>query len=369
MPRPVADAIIDGEYRWTLWTAGMAKDRDRKNAAFLIALLGLRGVGRKTVASLLSAERSRILASENPDADLIEILATTGGSRAAVAILRALVNSEATWEELAYRAYDSLEVTEERGVLVLHPLMDSYPERLLRRDSFPPLLYCKGDLAALNTEKAVAIVGTRQPSEFGRRMARRLAQVLAEDGYAVVSGLALGCDAAGHEGALDVGGRTVAVLPTPPDAPTYPRQNQELAGRILESGGALISEYSPGEVPDGRQLAGNLVSRDEWQPALSDGLVAAETSADGGTRHAVEHALSSGVPVGFFDYRANEKLRGSFETDSRFAGNMLYLTSDRGISPIYGPESVDAFKLRMDGFRAGWGISPGDDGQQMLRLV
>ena len=57
----------------------MAKDRDRKNAAFLIALLGLRGVGRKTVASLLSAERSRILASENPDADLIEILPAGAG--------------------------------------------------------------------------------------------------------------------------------------------------------------------------------------------------------------------------------------------------------------------------------------------------
>lgn len=132
-----------------------------------------------------------------------------------------------------------------------------------------------------NAEKAVAIIGTREPTDFGKRMGTRLAEVLAADEYVIVSGLALGCDTVGHEGALLAEGKTIAVLPTPIDAPVYPSQNQGLADRIVGGGGALVSEYAPGVMLHDKQLVSNLVARDEWQPGLSDGVIAIETSVAG----------------------------------------------------------------------------------------
>ena len=186
----------------------------------------------------------------------------------------------------------------------------------------------------------------------------------------------MGCDTVGHEGALDVEGMTVAVLPTPIDAPVYPKQNQSLADRILDGEGALVSEYAPKLKMSGRQLVSNLVTRDEWQPGLSDGVIAIETSANGGTRHAIEHALRTNTPVAMFDYRDNAKLRPSFEADARFGGNMKYLTSEPSISSIYGPETIEAFKARMDrhrkahcDVRAGDCPKPADgNGQQALPI-
>lgn len=333
----------------------MGHGREEEIAAWIISLLGLKGVGTKIVSAFLNEGWSRIEVAERLDADFVEALETDGMARA-TRIAKALRDGGdgalgKTWEERVTEAYETLEYAAERGIHVLHPFMSEYPKRLLRNQSYPPILYCRGCLESLNPEKAVAIIGTREPTSFGSRMGRRLAQILAEDGYTIVSGLAVGCDTVGHEGALDVSGKTVAVLPTPIDAPVYPKQNQGLAERILEADGALISEYAPRSQLSNRQLISNLVARDEWQPALSDGVIAIETSVDGGTRHAINHALNTGTPVAVFDYRSNDKLRAAFETDPRFGGNMKYLDQENEVTPIYGPETIDAFKARMDAFR------------------
>lgn len=321
---------------------------DSEIAVFIIALLNLKGVGAKTVTELIASEGAGILGATRLDAEYIESLFKAGGSKAVGKVYRALERSESTWEELTNRAYETLELARDARATVLHPLMASYPFRLLRDPSHPPILYCKGDPNALSQEKAVAIVGTREPTDFGRKMGRRLAQLLAEDGYAVVSGLAVGCDTAGHEGALDASGTTVAILPTPIDSPVYPRQNQSLADRILEGGGALVSEYAPGTRLTGRQLVSNLVARDEWQPGLSDGVVAVETSINGGTRHALNHALKRGVPTAVFDYSMRNTV--DFHSDERFGGNVSYLKNGRTV-PIFQPETIERFKAMMDGFR------------------
>ena len=327
----------------------MRDSHDKAIAVFIISLLRMKGVGPKTVGSFLDYERARIESSSRLDANFIESLGPSASSKAG-AIVRALRKSEMTWEELEAAAFDTLELAEERGIHVLHPFMSSYPRRLIRNQAHPPILYCRGALESLDSDKAVAIVGTRHPTEFGCRMARRLAQVLSEDGYVVISGLAVGSDTAGHSGALDAGGRTVAVLPTPVDSAVYPRQNQELANRILENGGALVSEYTPGVGLNDRQLISNLVARDEWQPALSDGIVAVETSVDGGTRHAMEHALRTGVPAAVFDYSSREHV--DFYNDPRFGGNVEYLKMLDKVSPIFGPHTIEVFKARMDEYRS-----------------
>lgn len=122
-----------------------------------------------------------------------------------------------------------------------------YPP-LLRQIAHPPhLLYVYGE-TDLTDRFPVAVVGTRRASAYGLTHTREIAAELAQTGVCVVSGLALGIDAAAHTGALDGGGRTVAVLGSALDKP-YPQENEPLMQRILESGGSVVSEYAPGTPP------------------------------------------------------------------------------------------------------------------------
>lgn len=122
-----------------------------------------------------------------------------------------------------------------------------YPP-LLRQIAHPPhLLYVYGE-TDLTDRFPVAVVGTRRASAYGLTHTREIAAELAQTGVCVVSGLALGIDAAAHTGALDGGGRTVAVLGSALDKP-YPQENGPLMRRILESGGSVVSEYAPGTPP------------------------------------------------------------------------------------------------------------------------
>lgn len=122
-----------------------------------------------------------------------------------------------------------------------------YPP-LLRQIAHPPhLLYVYGEMD-LTDRFPVAVVGTRRASAYGLTHTREIAAELAQTGVCVVSGLALGIDAAAHTGALDGGGRTVAVLGSALDKP-YPQENDPLMRRILESGGSVVSEYAPGTPP------------------------------------------------------------------------------------------------------------------------
>ncbi len=122
-----------------------------------------------------------------------------------------------------------------------------YPP-LLRQIAHPPhLLYVYGE-TDLTDRFPVAVVGTRRASAYGLTHTREIAAELAQTGVCVVSGLALGIDAAAHTGALDGGGRTVSVLGSALDKP-YPQENEPLMQRILESGGSVVSEYAPGTPP------------------------------------------------------------------------------------------------------------------------
>ncbi len=122
-----------------------------------------------------------------------------------------------------------------------------YPP-LLRQIAHPPhLLYVYGE-TDLTDRFPVAVVGTRRASAYGLTHTREIAAELAQTGVCVVSGLALGIDAAAHTGALDGGGRTVAVLGSALDK-LYPQENEPLMRRILESGGSVVSEYAPGTPP------------------------------------------------------------------------------------------------------------------------
>ncbi|MGB3615568.1 MAG: DNA-processing protein DprA [Elainellaceae cyanobacterium] len=135
------------------------------------------------------------------------------------------------------------------------PSDPDYPRLLLEIPDPPPLLHYRGRVEQAENQGqtlAVAIVGTRHPTEYGRRWTYRISQVLARVGATVVSGLAEGIDAIAHQGCLEAGGRTLAVMGTGVNM-IYPRRNRALAERILD-GGLLLSEYPAGTPPDRAQF-------------------------------------------------------------------------------------------------------------------
>lgn len=135
---------------------------------------------------------------------------------------------------------------ERMGAWLLTIQSDRYPPLLRPLPDAPPLLYVLGTIEPPD-QQAVAVVGTRRPSDYGRRIAYQIAGELAEAGLTVVSGLGEGIDTAAHKGALDAGGRTFAVLGSGLDN-LYPRSNKELARRIAEKG-ALLTEFPLGTAP------------------------------------------------------------------------------------------------------------------------
>jgi DNA processing protein len=134
------------------------------------------------------------------------------------------------------------------GLDVRTVLDPEYPSMLHGIFNRPPLLFFAGGWDERRDYRSIAVVGTRHATPAGRRRARRLTGELAAAGYTILSGLALGIDAAAHEAALAAGGRTVAVVGTGLRR-TYPPANADLARRILEAGGAIVSQFFPDQPP------------------------------------------------------------------------------------------------------------------------
>ncbi|HEX8695573.1 MAG TPA: DNA-processing protein DprA [Longimicrobium sp.] len=191
------------------------------------------------------------------------------------------------------RARKNLRAAEEDGAVVLSPADEEYPALLAETHDRPAFLYVKGDLAPTH-RRSVGVIGTREPTEHGRIIARRMTTYFAEAGWSIVSGLALGIDGVAHEAALDAGGHTVAVLAHGLDTIT-PKRHTKLAERILSSGGAWVTEYPYGTAPYGP----NYVKRDRIQAGLSQAIILIQTDVQGGSLHATRAALEYGRIVAY----------------------------------------------------------------------
>lgn len=165
-----------------------------------------------------------------------------------------------------------------------------YPARLMAINDPPPVLYLRGELRP-EDDWAVAIVGTRRASAYGKEAARVLAGDLARAGATVVSGLAVGIDAQAHRAALEAGGRTLAVLGCGVDI-IYPWENKQLADDIVQHG-ALISEYALGAKPE----ASNFPPRNRIISGLSRGIVVVEAGEQSGALITAAFAADQGRDV------------------------------------------------------------------------
>lgn len=167
---------------------------------------------------------------------------------------------------------------------------ESYPRRLKEILQPPPVLYVRGNMLPAD-DWAVAIVGTRRMTAYGRLVAEDTALVLAANGVTVVSGLARGIDSAAHRSALEGGGRTLAVLGCGVDQ-IYPAENRRLAEKIIHQG-ALISDYPPGTPPE----ASNFPPRNRIISGLSQAVVVVEAGKKSGALITAQFAAEQGKEV------------------------------------------------------------------------
>ncbi|HEY4441068.1 MAG TPA: DNA-processing protein DprA [Candidatus Elarobacter sp.] len=170
---------------------------------------------------------------------------------------------------------------------------EDFPEALQERIEGLRLdgLWAAGSLDGL-AAPSIAIVGTRAPSDEGRRRARRLAASLARSGICVVSGLALGIDGAAHEGALEAGAPTIGVLGGG-HAHFFPPRHRELGNRIVAGGGAVVSPFPPDNHPEPWQF----LARNGVIAALADAVVVIEAAQRSGALNTAGHAADRGIPV------------------------------------------------------------------------
>lgn len=181
-----------------------------------------------------------------------------------------------------------LKTLQREGVQVM-PIKDIKRLALLGEIHDPPLLlFYRGNPEAIRHEPSLAVVGTRSISRYGQAATAALGRPLARAGFCLVSGLAMGVDAAAHQAALDEGGRTVAVLAGGIDRPSvHPKANARLAERIIESGGALVSELPPGCQPNRLRFP----RRNRIIAGLTQGTIVVEAAAKSGALITAEHAM------------------------------------------------------------------------------
>lgn len=180
-----------------------------------------------------------------------------------------------------------------------------YPKNLAAFSSAPQNIYYMGDISILNNP-SIAVIGKRDVSEKELRVSRDVGQYLASKGYVVVNGLALGCDSAAIEGSLSANGKVVAVLPCGLDD-IHPAQNKNLALRIVENGGCLISEYPNGTKPEKYRY----IERDNIQSMISDATCVIATEKNGGTMHTVRYSIKNGKNIVCFWDKVDKNREGN----------------------------------------------------------
>ncbi len=174
------------------------------------------------------------------------------------------------------------------GVKLISVLDKEYPDKLKNLEDYPVILYYKGDISLLK-ENCIAIIGTRQPTFYGREVTTFFARELAKAGLVTVSGLAYGLDSEVAYGTLKADGKTIAVLGGGLDK-IYPEQNTNLAEQIIEAGGLLLSEYPLFHAP----AKYSFLARNRIISGLSLGIVIVEAGKKSGTLNTAKHAIDQG---------------------------------------------------------------------------
>lgn len=295
---------------------------------FVLIMLNLKGIGKKAVTLILDKEKLSV----HHSTELIDVLreANKISNKFRIPTKEEILEAESN-------ALRVIEASANKNITIVNRSQKEFPKRLLDLNDVP-ILFVKGDVRALSKQYAVAIVGTRQPTSFGLKASKRLAELFATNNFVIVSGLAKGCDTAAHKGCLESNGVSVAVLANSLDR-IYPKENIKLSERILTNSGCLLSEYSVGV----KVIPKYFIQRDRLQSGLSQAVIVIETEINGRTMYTVKFARKQKRKIVCLATHP-EKLR-SYKT---FQGN-LRLISDETTYQFKNDESIHLFMKQLKG--------------------
>jgi len=289
----------------------MSKDHItyRIDEAITLCLMKVKGIGPKTIANFWAKLDASSAQLPNTVEELHELLTKTLKKVPSLALL------SIHWSE----ALELIGLCQRESITILgrtNPL----PPQICRISNPPLLLFVEGSTDPL-FQKGIAVIGAREATDYAKKVGRKMSATLAESGWCIFSGLAEGCDTVGHQGALDVDGKTVAIL-AHGFGKIYPASNKGLAVEIVEKGGCLVSEYPPG-TPASR---GSFVQRDRLQSGLSQAIIVLETDIKGGTMHTVGFAVEEGRPIATLNHPAE------LLDEPKTQGNQLLIRDGRAVS-------------------------------------
>ena len=293
---------------------------------YLLAIKSLEGIGTVKLLKIGNYVEDKNIVISSPS-DLVPILEE----------LKIKVKKEKVTTEMLQKALGvarrTIEYNLQAGIGITTYYDEDYPSIL--RDTInedgklapPMVLYYKGDLS-ITRMPGLAVIGTREITDFGKKAGLYLTQEFAKRGFCIVSGLAIGCDTVGHRGALDVGGKTIAFLAHGLDT-VYPPENEVLAQQIVDNGGLLLSEYPVGMGVNRY----NLVARDRLQASMSLATLVIQTGVQGGTMHAANTTLQYPKPLYAIKFKNNEE-----NEHEKSLGNALLV--EKGAKYISGGDDI-----------------------------
>ena len=277
----------------------------------IIQLLQIKGIGSVFIRNVMD----RFL-SENEDLEsnenFIKYIKTRISENS-----KKLNLIDVDFQEALDKANKIISESKDKGIGIISRYDIDFPIMLLKlignngKDTSPLILNYKGDISMLNKKQAIAIIGTRHPTNEGITAAEYYGKFLAEHGYNIVSGLALGCDSIAHKGALSVSGMCTAILAHGLHM-ISPKKNEQIASDILKNGGVLLSEYFVGT----SAFPSFFVERDRLQAGLSKATIVIQTGKKGGTMHAVNTTIKNNKILSVVYYkdqmvRDSEKVEGN----------------------------------------------------------
>lgn len=297
----------------------------KSNTEYIIKTLSLPKIGRKTAFKIFN----QLSHSISNDTDWVDFILEQAGS------FRLPEYTKSDFEN-AIKKYENIIFKSEKSNIKQVSYYDSaFPKLLKNVPDSPIILNYVGDLSILDSMPTLAIIGTREPSDFGYQSGVRISELFTNFGFNIISGLALGCDTAGHRGCLNAKGKTTAILAHGLDK-IYPKENKTLAEEIIDNGGILVSEYFVEQSP----LANYFVERDRIQAWLSLGIFVVETDIKGGTMHTVKFAFEANRIVSTLNHPKDK------QNHPKVNGNQ-YLIKEKKAIPVGNSTDVDFLKSKL----------------------
>ena len=294
---------------------------------YLLAIKSFEGIGTKKLLKIGNYVEDKNLCISSPS-ELVPIFEDLK-----IKVKKEKVTTDMLQEALGI-AKRTIDYSMQAGIGITTYYDDDYP--VILRDTIdedgrlapPMVLYYKGDLS-ITQLPGLAVIGTREITDFGKKAGLFLTQELAKRGFCIVSGLALGCDTVGHQGALNVGGKTIAFLAHGLDT-VYPPENEALAQQIIDNGGLLLSEYPVGMGVNRY----NLVARDRLQASMAHATRVIQTGVQGGTMHAANTTLQYPKPLYVIKFKNNDE-----NEHEKSLGNALLV--EKGAKYISGSDDIN----------------------------